>query len=518
MSETIIIDPLTRIEGHLRIEIKVEKNKVVEAYSSGEMFRGIEIILRDRSPLDAPMISQRICGVCPQVHGTGSVMALDDAFGIKPAKNGRIIRNLMLGSNFLNSHILHFYLLSALDFVDITAVLDYKGMDSRLIKIKEWIKSDIDSGATNAGSPFLPRYDGDYIKDHELNMHALSSYLKAIEIKRKCHEMLAIFGGKVPHCQTLVPGGVTCIPTVDKIMAFRSRLSEIKNFVEKTYIPDVLTIAKNYPDYFIIGKGATNFMSYGGFPEDEDNSGWLFPQGVLIDGNVSDFDSEKVEEFVKHSKYSSGSGLNPFDGQTTPSPFKDDAYSWIKSPRYSRNVVEVGPLARAMVSYHANSNNSLNILLKSALNELGATPESLVSTMGRHAARALESKVLIDRMESWLDELVPEGPVANDFKIPFVSKGKGLIEGPRGSLGHWIKIENKRISNYQAVVPTTWNGSPKDDDNKPGPFEMALIGTPVADYKNPIEPARVIRSFDPCLACAIHVMDLENDSVYKFKI
>ncbi len=518
MTETIIIDPLTRIEGHLKIEIKVENGKVTEAYSSGEMFRGIEIILRDRSPLDAPMIAQRICGVCPQVHGTGSVMALDDAFGIKPAKNGRIIRNLMLGSNFLQSHILHFYLLSALDFVDITAALDYKGTDSKIIKIKEWIKSDLDSGSRTAGSPFLPRYEGDYVKDHELNIHAIASYIKAIEIRRKCHEMLAIFGGKMPHCQTLVPGGVTCVPTVDKIMAFKSRLSEIKNFVEKTYIPDVIAIAKNYPDYFAIGKGTSDFMSYGGFPENEDNSSWLFPRGVLTGKKVSDFEAEKITEFVKHSKYSSESGLNPYDEQTIPSPFKKDAYSWIKSPRYNGKVVEVGPLARALISYSANSNSELNNLVKSALTELSASPENLISTMGRHAARALESKILIDRMEYWLDELIPGGPVANDFSIPLSSKGKGLTEGPRGSLGHWIKIENKRISNYQAVVPTTWNGSPKDDNNNPGPFEMALIGTPVADSKNPIEPARVIRSFDPCLACAIHIIDMENESVYRFKI
>jgi len=518
MAETIKIDPLTRIEGHLKIEIKVENGKVVEAYSSGEMFRGIEIILKDRSPLDAPMISQRICGVCPQVHGTASVMALDEAFEIIPAKNGRLMRNLMLGSNFLQSHILHFYLLSALDFVDIKAVLEYKGMDSRLIKIKEWIKADIDSGSKTAGAPFLPRYEGDYIKDYELNIHGISSYLKAIEMRRKCHEMLAIFGGKMPHCQTLVAGGVTCIPTIDKIMAFRSRLSEIRNFVENTYIPDVLAVAKSYPEYFKIGKGTTNFMSYGGFPEDEEKSKWLFPQGVLINENVEKFDSEKIAEFVKFSKYSSESGLNPFNGQTIPYPTKSNAYSWIKSPRYNNKVVEVGPLARSLVSYYSNANDDLNSLIKSVLNELGASPDNLISTMGRHAARAVEAEVIINRMDEWLDELAPNEPVTNDFTIPFKSKGKGLIEGPRGSLGHWINIDNKKISNYQAVVPTTWNGCPRDDNNNPGPFEQALIGTPVADVKNPIEPARVIRSFDPCIACAIHVIDLEDENVYKFKI
>jgi ferredoxin hydrogenase large subunit/hydrogenase large subunit len=301
-------------------------------------------------------------------------------------------------------------------------------------------------------------------------------------------------------------------------MAFSSRLSEIKNFVENTYIPDILAIAKNYPEYFEIGKGTSNFMSYGGFPEDEEITKWLFPQGILINQNIEKLDAEKIAEFVKFSKYSSESGLNPFDGETIPSPKKNNAYSWIKAPRYNGKVVEVGPLARALISYHSNTDSNLNSLVKSLLNQFGASPDDLISTMGRHATRAIETKIIIDRMAEWLDELVPNDPVASEFTIPFKSKGKGLIEGPRGSLGHWINIDNKKISNYQAIVPTTWNGSPRDDDNNPGPFEQALIGTPVADIKNPIEPARVIRSFDPCLACAIHVIDLEGENIHKFKI
>jgi len=519
MAETIVIDPLTRVEGHLKIEIKVENGKVVEAFSSGEMFRGIEIILRDRSPEDAPMIVQRICGVCPQVHGTASVYALDDAFGVVPPKNARLIRNLMLGANFLQSHILHFYLLSALDFVDITAILKYNGTDSKLIKIKEWVKADIDANKKDAGSPFLPRYEGDYyIKDTDLNLHGISSYLKAIEIRRKCHEMLAIFGGKMPHCQTLVGGGVASTPTLDKIVAFKSRLAEIKNFIEKTYIPDVIAVAKLYPDYFTIGKGVGNFMSYGGFPENDNHSDWLLPQGLLINGKNEQFDSEKIAEFVKYSKYSSGSGLNPFKGETIPDYNKDGAYSWLKSPRYDKNVIEVGPLARILIAYMNKSNNDINSLVDGALNALGASPDALISTLGRHAARALEAKILADRMEIWLDELDPSGPVHTKYKIPKKSKGKGLTEGPRGSLGHWITIDNYNISNYQAVVPTTWNGSPRDDNGKPGPFEQALIGTPVADVKNPIEPARVIRSFDPCLACAVHVLDVKENKLYEFKL
>lgn len=519
MAETIVIDPLTRIEGHLKIEIKVENGKVIEALSSGEMFRGIEIILRDRSPEDAPMIVQRICGVCPQVHGTGSVYALDDAFKVTPPKNARIIRNLMLGANFLQSHILHFYLLSALDFVDITAILQYKGMDSKLIKVKEWVKADIDAGKKDAGAPFLPRYEGDYyIKDTDLNIHGISSYLKAIEIRRKCQEMLAIFGGKMPHCQTLVGGGVACVPTLDKIIAFRSRLAEIKTFIEKTYIPDVIAVAKLYPDYFTIGKGVGNFMSYGGFPENETQSQWLLPQGLLIDGKIEKFDPDKIAEFVKYSRYSSGTGLNPYKGETVPDYNKEGAYSWLKSPRYDNKVIEVGPLARILIAYLNKSNKDINSLVDSALNTLSATPGALISTLGRHTARALEAKILSDRMENWLDDLDPNGPVHTKYTVPKKSKGKGLTEGPRGSLGHWITIDNYRISNYQAVVPTTWNGSPKDDNGVPGPFEQALIGTPVADIKNPIEPARVIRSFDPCLACAVHVIDVEENKIYKFKL
>ncbi len=519
MAETIVIDPLTRIEGHLKIEIKVENGKVIDAFSSGEMFRGIEIILRDRSPEDAPMIVQRICGVCPQIHGTGSVFALDEAFNAVPPKNGRLIRNLMLSANFLQSHILHFYLLSALDFVDITAILGYKGMDSKLIKVKEWVQADIDAGKKDAGAPFLPRYEGDfYIKDNDLNIHGIASYLKAIEMRRKCQEMLAIFGGKMPHCQTLVGGGVACRPTIDNLTAFRSRLSEIKTFIEKTYIPDVIAVAKQYTDYFTIGKGVGNFMCYGGFPENDPKTEWFLPQGLLIDGKMEKFNPDNIAEFVKFSKYSSPTGLNPYDGQTVPDYKKDGAYSWLKSPRYNGKVVEVGPLARMLLAYLNKSDSNITALIDGALNALGAGPEALNSTLGRHAARALEAKALADRMEGWIDEIDLNGPVHTKYTIPQKSKGKGLTEGPRGALGHWITIDNYKISNYQAVVPTTWNGSPRDDNGVLGPFEQALIGTPVSDIKNPIEPARVIRSFDPCLACAVHVIDVEDDKVYKFKI
>lgn len=517
MARTITVDPLTRIEGHLKIKVIVENGVVVDAYSAGEMFRGWEIILKGRSPLDAPIITQRICGVCPQVHGTASVMCLDDAFGVKPPPNGRIIRNLMLGSNFIQSHILHFYHLAALDFVDITAILDYKGSDPKLIKIRDWVKSDIESGEASAGAPFLPRYKGDYIEDHETNIQSIANYVKALEMRRKAQEMLSIWGGKMPHVQTLFPGGVSARPTVDKIAAFKSRLAELQAFTDNVYIPNVLAVAKAYPAWFGIGKGVGNFLSYGGFPLSDDKDEPLFTSGEYIEGNVGEFNSDDITEHVKHSKYSSGSALHPSSGETTPDVHKSGAYSWLKSPRYKGKVVEGGPLARTFIAYLKGTNSDLTAMVDGVLAELGAGPEALISTLGRHAARALECKVVADNMQKWADELVPGEPVHNEFKIPNSSKGMGLTAGPRGALGHWITIENKKIANYQAVVPTTWNGSPRDDNGNMGPFEQALIGTPVADPENPIEVGRVIRSFDPCLACAIHIID-NGKEISKFKI
>jgi Ni,Fe-hydrogenase I large subunit len=514
--QLITVDPLTRIEGHLKIKVEVENGVVTNAYSSGDMFRGWEIILKGRHPLDAPPITQRICGVCPIPHGIASVIALDDAFGIKPAKNGRIIRNLLLGAEFVHSHLLHFYHLCALDYVDITAILQYSGLDPGLNKIKDWVKADLDAGFAGAGAPFLPRYEGDYIEDVQTNIQAISSYVKALDIRRKSHEMLAILGGKIPHCQTLFPGGAATILTLDRIIAFKSRLSEIRSFIDSTYIPDVLAIASLYPDYFKIGSGVGNFLSYGGFPVDEQGSNYI-TSGAYIDGNLRDFDSGKIAEYIKFSKYSSASGRHPSEGDTIPDAKKPDAYSWIKAPRYDNKVIEVGPLARAIVTYMKGNDSEFKSLVDSALNALGATPDALVSTMGRHAARALELKLLTAKMDQWADELDLSAPVHNKHNIPHKSEGMGLTEAGRGSLGHWVSLDNWKIRNYQAVVPTTWNGGPRDDSGNMGPFEQALMGAPVADPENPIELGRIIRSFDPCLACAVHIMEGDRE-ILKFRV
>jgi hydrogenase large subunit len=514
--QIITVDPLTRIEGHLKIKVEVENGKVTNAFSTGDMFRGWEIILRERSPLDAPPIAQRICGVCPMPHGMGAVLALDDAFGVAPPANGRIIRNLMLASEFIHSHLLHFYHLAALDFVDITAILNYKGIDPKLNKIKDWVKSDVDAGVKSAGAPFLPRYKGDYIKDDAVNIAAIANYIKALEIRRKAHEMLAIFGGKIPHCQTLFAGGVATQLNLEKIISFKSRLAEVKSFIDNVYIPDVVAVASLYPEYFKIGKGVGNFISYGGLPTD-DNGKMHYASGTYIDGNIGNFDSNLIAEFVKYSKYSSGSGLYPLNGETTPDAKKDGAYSWLKAPRYNGKVVEVGPLARAIIAYLKGSDSDYKSLIDSALSTLGLQPADLISVMGRHAARALELSILTDRMDEWVDELDPAAPVHTKFQIPKTSEGMGLTEAARGSLGHWISIDNFRIANYQAVVPTTWNGGPRDDAGNMGPYEQALIGAPIADVENPIEIGRIIRSFDPCLACAVHIVEGDRE-ILKFRV
>lgn len=517
MTKKITIDPVTRIEGHLKIEVEVKDGKVSDARSSGEMFRGWEIILKGRDPKDAQMITQRICGVCPSPHAQASTLCLDDAFGVHPPDNGRLIRNLILGANFIDSHILHFYHLAALDYVDITAILKYTGNDPGLNRIKAWAKTEIDSGRPTAVAPFLPRLKGDYIADAEINIAAIAHYLKALDVRKKAHEMLCIFGGRMPHEIAIMPGGVCERPTVDKITSFLYRLKELQSFIDNAYIPDVITVAKAYPRYFDIGKGSGNLLAYGVFEENNEGTKKYISGGVYIDGKVQTLDPQQIAEYVKYSRYSSGSGLHPSKGETAPQPDKKKAYSWIKSPRYDNKVCEVGPLSRMMVNHLSGANVTVSKLVTDTLTQLSAPASALFSVLGRHAARALECKLVADKCAEWVMQLDPSKPVHTKFEIPDQSSGMGLTDAPRGALGHWITIKNKKIDRYQCVVPTTWNASPRDDKNQPGPLEQALIGTPVADPENPIEPLRVVRSFDPCLACAIHILEPQKD-VKKFRV
>jgi ferredoxin hydrogenase large subunit/hydrogenase large subunit len=504
MTHHVRIDPVTRIEGHLAVSIEVGSNQVAKAYSKGEMFRGFELILKGRDPLDAQQITQRICGVCPVSHGNASILAQDAAYGVKPPTNGRLLRNLILGANYIQSHIIHFYHLSALDFVDIAAITRYGGKDPLLQKLKAWVKSQHKANVLHPAAPFLPRYQGDYIEDPEINITAIRHYLEALEMRALAQRMGAIFSGKMPHVASFVPGGVTEKVTAHKIAAYQSMLSKLQTFIDHKYLPDVTGVAAAYPDYFRIGKGPGNFMSYGVFPESGDGHTRMLPRGVWIDGRLQSFNKTRIAEDVTHAFYQSSKRLSPFDGETRPAPNKDNAYTWVKAPRYDGKVVEVGPLARMWIACHQKGPSDVRIWVDRLLAKLGRGPADLISTMGRHAARAIECKLVAQSCARWLSQLKPGAPAFHDFHIPSKASGIGLTEAPRGALGHWLEIDNHKISRYQCVVPTTWNCSPRDNNNQPGPVEQALAGTPIADKDNPIEATRVVRSFDPCLACAIH--------------
>ncbi len=501
----IVIDPVTRIEGHLKIDTVVDDGVVKEARSTGNLFRGIELILRGRDPRDAQVITQRICGVCPQSHGIAAALNLDSAFGIsdKIPPNARIIRNLIQGAHVVQDHILHFYHLAALDYVDISDVAKYEGRDSDLNSVKDFI-------SRGELGPFVPRYEGDYRLPPKVNQQATAHYLKALEIRRIGHEIVSAFSGKIPHSVGIVPGGVTTTPTIDKIISFLWKLRLLQDFINNAYIPDVLAIASAYSDYFEIGVGCKNLLSYGAYDLEGENPDLtrrkrLFKQGTTsADLKPSGLDITKITEDVRHSWYQdSSSGRHPTQGETKPEYGKGEAYSWIKSPRYDGKVYEVGPLARVTVTY-AYGDPVMKNLVDSALAQLKAPPSVLFSVMGRHLARALSAKFIADSMEKWLLELKPGEPTFVEYTIPEEGTGVGLTEAARGALGHWIEIKEKKIANYQCVVPTTWNASPRDDNGNPGPMEQAIIGTRIKDKSNPFEIVRIVRSFDPCIACAVH--------------
>ncbi|MGC9965640.1 MAG: nickel-dependent hydrogenase large subunit [Syntrophobacteraceae bacterium] len=514
----ILIDPVTRIEGHLKVEVILDDGIVKEAASTGVLFRGIELILRGRDPRDAQHITQRICGVCPTSHSIAAALALDDAFGIadKITENGRILRNLILGAAHLSDHILHFYHLAALDYVDVTKVAAYEGKDPALNSVKAFIeRGEI--------GPFLPRYEGDYRLPAQMDHELVGHYLQALTVRRKGQEMLAVFGGRIPHNPAVVPGGVTTAPTVDKIASFLWRLNELRDFIDNVYLPDVITVAGAYGDYFEIGRGCGNLLSFGAFDLATADPDLTRRNRLLKQGTVSSelkwqpVDPAKIAECVTHSWYEDSDGpLGPAEGETIPSENKHEAYSWVKAPRYEGKVYEVGPLARVMSSY-VSGQPEVKSLVDSALSTAGIGPRSMFSVLGRHLARALYAKVLADSMGDWLLGLKPGEPVFVPCEIPEESTGMGLIEGARGALGHWIEIRNKRISRYQCVVPSTWNMSPRDERGQHGPLEQALIGTKVRDEANPFELVRIVRSFDPCLACAVHVLTPKGRDLSRFR-
>ncbi len=523
MAQVISIDPVTRIEGHLRIDVEVEGGVVKDAWSSGTMFRGYEMLIQGKHPWDAQQVMERICGVCPLVHGTAASYALDDATKVTLPDNARIIRNLALGANFIQSHILHFYHLAALDYIDITAVPKYSGSNAALSLLKDKI-----TALVNAGDPypFLPRYDSpDYIGepggpgDPNLATELVGHYVQAFEMRKKAQEMLSIFYGRMPSMVGTIPGGVTQSPNISNIAAFRARLTELGQWINEVYLQDILTIAQvpEYQPFLRAGDSGGNYLAYGGFDQDQKGSEKFFPRGTIVNGdvlNVQGFDETKIAESVQHSWYTADcEGLNPKHGKTDPDLGKKDAYSFIKAPRYNGKPMEVGPLARQLVN---KPDALMNLATKLGL----LTPPLKFGIIPRHGARAIEAVLLAAEMDKWLDQLVPGQPIwdPKGKEIPNASYGRGLVEGPRGCLGHWIQIDSQKTKNYQAVVPTTWNASPRDKSGNKGPIETSLIGLPVPDVDNPINVVRCVRSFDPCLACAIHVIHPEHNGVKEFRV
>jgi hydrogenase large subunit len=513
----IVIDPVNRIEGHLRIEVLLDGSEVKEARSAGTLFRGFEVILRGRSPVDAQRITQRVCGVCPTAHASASAFALDAAFGIGDPipDNGRVLRNLILGCNILQSHILHFYHLAAIDFVDVAAAADYAGANDDVKAIRDFI-------ARGHLAPFVPRYEGDYRLPKELNVQATADYAEALRIRKLAHEMLSVFGGKMPHSCGIVPGGVSQGPTPSRIASFLGRLDAVRRFVADRYVPDVIEIAKHYQDHCEIGAGCKRYLTYGNFGQANSTAPVLGRErylgpGTLADGKLDKLDVSQITEAVTHSRYDGDGPQFPYHETTTPQPEKDGAYSWIKSPRYNDAVFEVGPLAAMLVNYAAG-HPAVKAEVDSALSALGAEPGALSSVMGRHLARALHAKVVADAMVEWAGSLEPGEPCSVAWTIPDTGAGCGMTDAPRGALAHWLKVEDKKIANYQLVVPTTWNASPQDDKDRPGPIEQALIGTKLRDPENPFEVVRIVRSFDPCLACAVHLVTPKGRSLGAFRI
>lgn len=550
-SGPVVVDPLTRIEGHLRIEVEVEKGKVKDIRSCGTLFRGLEMILKGRDPRDVQHFTQRTCGVCTYTHALASTRALEDAIFNASHKdipaNATYIRNLVLGQLFLHDHIVHFYHLHALDWVDVTSALQAdpskaaslansissrptKAEDLRAVqdKLKAFVASGQLGPFTNAY--FLGGHPAYYLEP-EANLVATAHYLEALRVQVEAARGMAVFGGKNPHPQFLVAGGVTCYDalTPERIKEFEEIYKKTAAFVRDVYIPDLLLVAGAYKDWAGIG-GTHDFMTMGDFPkaggERKLESRWLKP-GIIYNrdlAHVQDFDPTKISEHIRHSWYDGDKADNPYDEKTEPKfthMGDKDRYSWLKAPRYDEHSTETGPLACVLVNY-AKGNPDIKPLVDMVLQKLSVGPEALFSTLGRTAARGIETLAIANKMASMLEEfkdnIRSDKQIVEDLEVPQESRGVGFVEAPRGGLSHWIRIEKGRVGNFQLVVPTTWNLGPRDANNVLGPCEEALMGTPIADPKRPVEILRTVHAFDPCIACAVHVIDGETNEVRKFKV
>ncbi len=524
-----VLDPLTRIEGHLRVECEVENGKIVDAWVSDTLYRGMETILVDRKPEDAYFVAQRICGVCPVSHGHASTMSTESAYGLTIPAGARLVRNIIEAAQYLHSHVLWFYTLTALDYVDPLKALSANIADTYALAQKAGtrtadfgavatrLKTFVDNGQL---SIFTNGWFGHpaYAQDMppELHLIAVAHYLEALQVQAEAAQVIAIMGGKFPHFMTSIPGGTAWVPTEEKLDDVLFRLTRINEWVTTAMIPDTLAIAPFYKDALSYGAGVGNFLAWGVFTQEggEANAEGQYdlnkrymPGGVIMDKQlaVADADPTKVAEYVEHSWYSSPTGLNPAEGKTKAdfTEFSNaDKYSWGKAPRYDGKPMEVGPLSRMLIAYLKGVTPVKNIV-DTALGALGAAgkPEVLISLLGRVAARNLETKVVADWSLEWVQDLIEaiKGGEVSLFQSgeKDAGKGAGLWEAPRGAVGHWMTVDSGRIAGYQVVTPSTWDTSPRDKDGVRGPMEEALIGAPTIDIEKPMEALRIAHSFDP---------------------
>jgi len=539
----VVIDPVSRIEGHLRIEVEVNGGQVTKAWSSATLFRGIENILEGRDPHDAPLITQRLCGVCTYVHQLCSVRAIEDAVKVTITDNARRVRNLMLGVQYLHDHLVHFYHLHGLDWVDITGALSANAADTE--RLAADISPDADAidyravqarlqGLVDTGNlgPFANAYWGhpSYVLNPEENLMLSAHYLAALKKQVSAARMMAILGGKNPHPQSTIVGGVTCGGELSPIRLddFRNYLEETLHFINTVYMPDLKLVAARYKDGWTAVGGFSNFMACGEFPQGPDVPESLFmPRGLILNGdifNVQPLRQEQITEHVARSWYAGAVDRHPADGETVPNYTGldfDARYSWLKAPRYDGRAMEVGCLARVLVGYGLGKPEFVAAVTH-FLSDAGLSEAELLSTLGRTAARGIETVMIGDAMLTWLDQLEYDLSTGSNqiYQNYTMASGTGIgfLEAPRGALGHWINIQGSSIAGYQMVVPTTWNLGPRCADGIPGPLEQSLVGLPVADPANPVEVLRVIHSYDPCVACGVHVIDRENNETYKIKV
>ena len=568
MSNRIVVDPITRIEGHLRIEAEVKDGKIVDAYSSGTMVRGFEIILKGRDPRDAWAFTERACGVCTTVHALASVRTVEDALGVAVPPNAELVRNLMFCAQYMQDHVVHFYHLHALDWVDVVSALkaDPKKTSDIAQSISDWPKSspkyfaDVQNrlkAFVNSGQLgiFANGYWGHpaYKLPAEVNLLGVTHYLEALEWQKEIVKIHTIFGGKNPHPNYLVGGAACAINTEDanalnaeRLAFVGTLLDQAQDFIEKVYIPDLLAVASFYKDWGGIGGGLPNYLAYGDLPTNGygDPSKFKFPRGAILNRDLSKVyevdgkNPEQVQEFISHSYYDyaggDGSGKHPWEGETKLNytgpkpPYEqlnvDGKYSWLKTPRWKGNAMEVGPLARLLVAY-ASGDAEVKELIGATLKKLNVPVGALFSTLGRTAARGLETKLVAGWSKEFYQQLLTnikngDSRMFNNEKWdpgtwPAEAKGVGLSEAPRGALAHWIVIKDKKIDNYQLVVPSTWNASPRDGKGQRSAYEAALIGTPVKNADQPVEILRTIHSFDPCIACAVHLYDEKGRYIHQ---